>query len=245
MTEEVGIGVRIRSFKPEFWRSPDIAALDIPDRLLFLSLWSYVDDNGVGIDRLADIVADCWAPDLEKDPAGTFERVACGLQQLDASGRIIRYDGHKVRNNGETIPLLYVVNWDRHQQIARPNKPRFSRPTWVNDEPACNLQQDAAISVLGTGEQGNRGTGEQSVGRKRPSVPIPPDWTPTDLHRERATAKGIDVDVLAEEMRNWAESKDERKVDWNKAFTNWIIRATKTPSNALQQRATSGRVWQE
>lgn len=81
--------------------------------------------------------------------------------------------------------------------------------------------------------------------RRRRSTRIPEDWAPADLHRERATAKGIDVDVLAEEMRNWAESKDERKVDWNKAFTNWIIRANKTPSNALQQRASSGRVWQE
>ena len=43
--------MRIRSIKPEFWTSDDIADLTIEDRLLFIGLWSYVDDNGVGIDK--------------------------------------------------------------------------------------------------------------------------------------------------------------------------------------------------
>ena len=40
--------MRIRSIKPEFWTSDDITALAVDDRLLFIGLWSYVDDNGVG-----------------------------------------------------------------------------------------------------------------------------------------------------------------------------------------------------
>ena len=41
--------MRIRTIKPEFWRSDDITALGWATRLLFIGLWSYVDDNGVGI----------------------------------------------------------------------------------------------------------------------------------------------------------------------------------------------------
>ena len=33
--------MRIRSIKPEFWRSDDITALSLEDRLLFIGLWSY------------------------------------------------------------------------------------------------------------------------------------------------------------------------------------------------------------
>ena len=237
--------MRIRSIKPEFWRSPDIASLTRDQRLLFISLWSYVDDNGVGVDRLADIVADCYAPDLEADPAGTFEWVACNLQQLTASGRIVRYTGCKLRKGvpgGDGLPLLFVVNWDRHQQIARPNLPRFTRPTSENVEFAANDMQLAAISVSGTGEQRNRGTEEQGNKRKRPSIHLPDDWTPNDTHTVKAEARGMDVNVLADEMRNWAASKDEKKVNWDAAFNNWIARANKNASNSL---VPSGRVWEE
>ena len=51
--------MRIRSIKPEFWRSDDVNSMCIEDRLLFIGLWSYVDDNGVGIDRHSDIARTC------------------------------------------------------------------------------------------------------------------------------------------------------------------------------------------
>ena len=63
--------MRIRSIKPEFWRSDDIDCLDWPTRLLFIGLWSYVDDNGVGRDRESDIAADLFSGDLSRDPRDT------------------------------------------------------------------------------------------------------------------------------------------------------------------------------
>ena len=66
--------MRIRSIKPEFWRSPDISDLAIEDRLLFIGLWSYVDDNGVGQDRVSTICADLFADDLSRDPREGFRR---------------------------------------------------------------------------------------------------------------------------------------------------------------------------
>ena len=83
--------MRIRSIKPEFWRSEDIAALPIPDRLLFIGLWSYVDDNGVGPDRESLIAADLFADDLSRDPRDTLARISEGLRRLSDSGLITRY----------------------------------------------------------------------------------------------------------------------------------------------------------
>ena len=57
--------MRIRSIRPEFWRSASIARLSIEDRLLFIGLWSYVDDNGVGRDNAAIITAELFALDGE------------------------------------------------------------------------------------------------------------------------------------------------------------------------------------
>ena len=151
-----GPRMRIRSIKPEFWRSEDITALSWDQRLLFIGLWSYVDDNGVGLDKLSAIAADLFAGDLEADAPETFARVSRGLEQLAVSNRIVRYsvDGKA---------YVEIVNWDRHQRIDKPNKPRFPR----SDANGVQIRDTfASVSekvAPGTGEQGNRGTEEQTL----------------------------------------------------------------------------------
>jgi PAS domain-containing protein len=148
--------VRIRSIKPEFWRSDDIASLEWEARLLFVGLWSYVDDNGVGIDRLASIAADLFSGDLERDPPETFARVSRGLQTLSEAGRITRY-------TVENKAYLEITNWSKHQRIDKPNKPRFPR----SDDDAAQIRDTlarvTAKEASGTEEQGNRGTEEQGI----------------------------------------------------------------------------------
>lgn len=122
--------MRIRSIKPEFWTSEDIAALDWPTRLLFIGLWSYVDDNGVGRDNAKLIMADLFP--LEDEPRDTLATVSRGLQALCDGGQIARYtvDGK---------PYLYVNAWESHQRIDRPNKPRYPAPTCGNAVPRDTL----------------------------------------------------------------------------------------------------------
>ena len=151
--------MRIRSIKPEFWRSRSISSLAIEDRLLFVGLWSYVDDNGVGIDRLSTVAADLFADDVESDPRETFARVSRGLANLSDAGRIIRY-------TVENRDLLAIVNWDEHQRIDKPAKARYPLPTRddavIRDTLATPSRDLRETPATGTGEQGNRGTGEQT-----------------------------------------------------------------------------------
>jgi hypothetical protein len=151
--------VRIRSIKPEFWRSDDVDALDLPTRLLFIGLWSYVDDNGVGIDKLSSIAADLFAGDMERDPRDTLARISGGLATLSERGMIDRY---KVDRKA----FLYVTAWTSHQRIDKPAKPRFPLPTCENAIPrdtVATLSRDLRETpATGTEEQGNRGTEEQA-----------------------------------------------------------------------------------
>ena len=148
--------MRIRSIKPEFWRSDDISSLPWDDRLIFVGLWSYVDDNGVGVDKLSSIAADLFAGDIERDPSETFARVSRGLQNLFSSGRIDRYTvGNK--------KYLAVVNWDRHQRIDKPNKPRFPLPDCDLPVIRETLARVTEKVAPGTEEQRNRGTEEQRL----------------------------------------------------------------------------------
>ena len=152
--------------KPEFWRSEDVASLDWDTRLLFIGLWSYVDDNSVGIDRLADIAADLFALDLERDPTGTFARVSRGLQTLAESGLIVRY-----RVAGRRV--LAVTNFPRHQRIDKPNKPRYPGPDQAERETLARSSRDSRETPApGTGEQGNRGTEEEEHMAPAPRPPM-------------------------------------------------------------------------
>jgi len=123
--------MRIRSIKPEFWTSEDVAALDIPTRLLFIGLWSYVDDNGAGRD-VEKLIAAALFPLDDDDPRETLARVSRGLATLAEAGLIARYAV-------VDYPYLHVTAWDRHQRIDKPAKPRYPLPTCEDAHPREGL----------------------------------------------------------------------------------------------------------
>lgn len=164
--------MRIRSIKPEFWRSDDIDALDWDTRLVFVGLWSYVDDNGVGIYKMPNIVSDLFANDFYRDPTETLKRVESALRSLESRSMI---DLYTVGDRD----YLYITNWERHQRVNNPNKPRYPLPTSENSEPIEGLSRSDTGSnetlSPGAGEQRSRGTEEQSSSSaKLPAVAKPP-----------------------------------------------------------------------
>jgi hypothetical protein len=150
--------MRIRSIRPEFWRSEDVSALDWHTRLVFIGLWSYVDDNGVGIDRDSTIAADLFADDLADDPRETLARVHRGLAALSARGMVTRY-------TVDRKAYLHIASWAVHQRIDKPGKSRYPLPTSENAElkPALATpsRESLDISTPGEGEKGRRGEGEK------------------------------------------------------------------------------------
>lgn len=167
--------MRIRSTKPEFWRSERIAALSWDSRLVLKGLESYVDDNGVGKDDVALIVADVFPRDMLANPRETVARVSEAVSELHRHGFIHRYEVDGTR-------LLYISWWEAVQRIDKPGKGRFPRPDGTMNYRESVIRESVASpreSVApGTGEQGNRGTGEKE---DRPPVF---DVT-TDRARER------------------------------------------------------------
>lgn len=157
--------MRIRSIRPEFWRSDDIANLCREDRLLFIGLWSYVDDNGVGIDDHRLIAADLFA--LEDDQKEVREFVRDGLATLSRALLVIRYslDGKS---------YIYIPTWDRHQRVDRPGHARYPRPPDNRTPPTSGNSNDPDQFAMdsrrtrdsldaGEGEKGRRGEGEKTT----------------------------------------------------------------------------------
>lgn len=150
--------MRIRSTKPEFWRSADVADLDFFTRLLFIGLWNYVDDNGVGEDNLNLIRSDLFP----RDPIETVEPlVRRGLTELSLRAQIVRYQD---RRNGRRY--FKVINW-HHQKINRPTASKKPLPTsedavLIDD----SLSDHGGITEDSLADQGNKGTREQGTGEK-------------------------------------------------------------------------------
>lgn len=150
--------MRIRSIKPEFWSSDDIAELPWDARLLFIGLWSYVADSGVGRDNAKLITADLFP--LEEDPIATLATVSRALARLSAADLITRY-------RVGTKRFLHITGWDAHQKIDRPTRSPFPPPTCedaVFEEPSRASREP---SSPGSRDLGNKGSREQ--GSKGPS----------------------------------------------------------------------------
>lgn len=153
--------MRIRSTKPEFWRSERIAAVSWDARLVLKGLESYVDDNGVGKDDLALIVADVFPRDLSRNPPGTLQKVSEAISDLDDAGLIWRYEANGTK-------FLYVSFWESAQRIEKPTRGRFPRPDGTLNYRESEIRESSpTIPVIlpePSGlEQRNRGTEEQNL----------------------------------------------------------------------------------
>lgn len=150
--------MRIRSIRPEFWSSEDVGAMDWHTRLVYIGLWSYVDDNGVGRD-IERLITTALFP-LDEDLPECSRRVTGALHHLSTHRQIVRYEV-------EGKPYLHVVAWTTHQRIEKASKGRYPLPTCDNAilrESSRNATGALPEpSPLGEGEKGRRGEGDSAT----------------------------------------------------------------------------------
>ncbi|HVM20269.1 MAG TPA: hypothetical protein VM307_09945 [Egibacteraceae bacterium] len=150
--------MRIRSIRPEFWRSDDIAALSREDRLLFIGLWSYVDDNGVGLDDYRLVAADLFP--LEEDQKEVRDYVREGLARLSRALLVVRYE---VAGKA----YLFIPTWDKHQRVDRPGQSRYPRPSGDDKPPTSgNADCDGLFDGLSRQTRDSLDAGEGEKGRR-------------------------------------------------------------------------------
>jgi hypothetical protein len=112
----------MRVIKPDFWKSPKLANLtggDWDAKLILAGVWSYVEDNGVGLDNPMLIAADLF-PFEEQTVA--VRRVSGALDRLFDAGHIDRY---KAEVDGVALDLIGVCDWKNWQKPDKPSATRF------------------------------------------------------------------------------------------------------------------------
>lgn len=181
---------RIRTLKPEFFNSPSTAQADLAVRLTFQAMWSWADDSGHGTANLKELEAFAWPndniADLPRmtrgnsgDKPGRWRSFAevCG-EVAEAYGVVF----YRVRHR----PYYWIPNFKQHQSKDYRPESRYplieegeifdvtsgeTIPASANgdvepDDPATtpgSSGDPSGDAALGTGEQGNRGIGEQSL----------------------------------------------------------------------------------
>ncbi len=102
---------RIRTIKPEFWTDEVVVELDYADRLLFIGLWNFADDQGYLPMRPKRIKMQIF-------PGDDYDVVA-GLKRLWESSLVTLYA------SPEGL-LVHVTKWSRHQKISNPAREKYS-----------------------------------------------------------------------------------------------------------------------
>lgn len=77
--------------------------------------------------------------------------------------------------------------------------------------------------------------------RKKPALPLPADWEPSERTVTAMTEECPNVDQASEllSFRDHWWSKDERRASWDATYRNWIRRAAKWAKPAPKQHSTA------
>jgi hypothetical protein len=164
--------MRLRSIFPTLWQNEDFAALSWDARFMLMGLWSYADDEGRGLDKVALIAAALFPFDVQRDPRKTFARVSAAVDELAAAGRVIRYqvDG---------TSYIQIADWRSSQKPQRPTPSRFPTPSLRNPpEPSGGFPLGVRSSEFGV--RSSEGEGPENDPEPSGSADAP-SLTPTTI----------------------------------------------------------------
>lgn len=180
---------RIRTIKPEFPQSESMGRVSRDARLLFIMLWTIVDDSGRT--RAASRMLASLLYPYDSD-AGTL--IEGWLTELVAERCIYRYVV-----NGQSY--LEICNWLDHQKIDKPSKSKF--PSF--DESSRILANPRERS---SGDQGPRTEGPEDQGRDHANVLDPSlDQQIQDIMAtDQATAAKVASEPMKTSWLDWRAS---------------------------------------
>jgi hypothetical protein len=254
--------MRIRSTKPEFWRSKTIAEFEWEDRLVLKALEGYVDDNGVGKDNVVLFCADAFPHDLAKS-SEICAKISGALSRFAEANLIVRYT---VRSEN----LVYVRRWKQWQYIDKPKAGRYPRPDGTMNyreavdesigagqgvcdgaqtpelrEPSRKVRENFAqppedCPQIQSGEQGNRGTDKRRGyvspgGHQSADLVPPPGRCPRHLNTPNPPSCGACADARRARKDFDADTQTARE-QWA-AEQREQARAHQREAAELRQRA--------
>ncbi|MGA3562603.1 hypothetical protein [Melissospora conviva] len=244
---------RIRTIKPEFWSSPGMSTVNPYARLLFIAMWGWADDYGVGTANPKELGGFAF-PEEEHIDSADIRRM------LGEIRRVFGVVFYRVGNR----PYYYIPSWEKHQRVDRRSKQRHPMPAAgeeydPNPEPAMGqgFDQQKRSSVrradegstlfhetpprvpgnvrVGTEEQRNRGTEELT----NLCSPDEPANTDVPLFATAAVPAQRAPKPKPEDDPKWIEfwKAYPRKEARINALKAWVTATKKVDPDLLTERA--------
>jgi hypothetical protein len=137
---------RIRTIQPNFARSTSMSRVSRDARLLFIQLWTVVDDAGRARASPVELAAQLYAADDDAPAA-----LPAWLDALEGEGCIERY-------TIDEVAYLRIVNWRRHQKIDRPTASRLPA---APREPLASAREESPQMSTASASEANPRESEQ------------------------------------------------------------------------------------
>ena len=214
---------RIRTIKPEFWTSEQVAECSTNARLMFVGLWNFCDDAGrhpASVRRLK----------MEIFPADSFTsgELQAWMDELIKVGLVRQYEA-------ENAKYWEVTGWKKHQKIDRPTVRHPSPPAEISPPPRRTFDEDST-SVRGKVDEpsppegnGREGSLREWNGKEDSSKPQsdskpaflifptvgngPKEWglLPEKVAEYRESFPGVDVEGEARKALQWVKDNPSKR----------------------------------
>lgn len=211
---------RLRTIKPEFWVSEQIAECSPSARLTFIGLWNFCDDRGVHPAKPRTLKAELYPMDDI-----TVGAVSAWVEELLACSLLGEFTG----DDGERY--WYVTGWDKHQKIDRPT---FKHPEPPHDSPSTRrvIGEASQMARSGVETSGVETNGDETSGevvarprsrRTSGKQPLPAGFTVSARVKAWAEEKGFTrLEEHLDAFKTKALAKGYVYADWDAALVGAI-----------------------
>lgn len=205
---------RIRTIKPEFPQSESIGRLSRDARLLFIQLWTFVDDAGRA--RAASRLLASQLYPYDDDAPGLIDD---WLEELEREGCVRRYTV-----NGSSY--LDIPKWLEHQKIDKPSGsklPPFDDPSSLPRETSRDLATDLGPRTKEKDQEDSRcvsaedGSEEERLSRvfealweAYPRRDGPNPKRPSRQAFDRKVVRGADPEAILTAVKNFRRQCNEK-----------------------------------
>lgn len=181
---------RIRTIKPEFWKSRHVGQLSLRARLAFVWTWNEADDEG----RLE------WDPAILRAGAFMFDDVteaecAAVMAELVSARLLVPY-----ASGGQSYACVRC--WHEHQKIKNPSAPRCPEPG-SNPTPALPQSYPSPTPALPWEGKGREGKGTEGMSSAGADVSGPAE---PDADARLPLPQPADATPYAEILSAWNET---------------------------------------
>jgi len=218
-------------FYPGDWRKdPGVQALDFHDRGVWFELLCMMHESS---DRGRLTLNGRPMPD-----AAIARNL--GIQEADwkqTRSRLEAYGVASVTEDGTLFNRRMVKDEAKRERLAEAGRKggKKSKPKPQRSDGEANEEANPSPSVSSSTSV-DPPVGPPGDILKRKSR-LPSDWLPTARHRERARTEGLDCDREAEVFREHHQAKGTLMLDWDRAFTTWLLKAPGFNGGAKSKKA--------